>query len=152
MGSLGVDGGGFPSGGLRGIEAGLRCIKVRQSGSDDFDSDILTFIQEVWYYDTNPSNIDTDGDGLNDYDELFVHYTNPRMSDTDGDGVTDYDEIFVYQTDPNNPVESPDSPLFSPLSLGIMIGLTAAVSIVTVLFLRKRKQLQKWSKAPKKLK
>jgi len=43
---------------------------------------------------------DTDNDGLKDCEELWFYYTNPQDMDTDSGGVSDYDEV-VNGTQPN---------------------------------------------------
>ncbi len=49
--------------------------------------------------DINDSS-DSDGDLLSDMDEVRIYGTNPGLADTDGDGLTDNDEINVHNTDP----------------------------------------------------
>lgn len=76
---------------------------------EDFDEDGLTNIEE-YELSTNPFVADTDRDGLSDYDEVYNYNTDPTNPDTDGDKVTDGDEI-ILGLDPNNPETNgyPDS-------------------------------------------
>ena len=82
---------------------GLVCVKIRQTVSDDLDSDGLTFWDEVYEYNTDPDNPDTDSDGLSDGEEVLTWGTNPLNRDTDGDVLLDGDEVHTYGTDPTNP-------------------------------------------------
>lgn len=68
---------------------------------EDFDGDGLTNIEE-YERSTNPFVADTDCDGLSDCDEVYIYNTDPTNPDTDGDKVTDGDEI-ILGLDPNDP-------------------------------------------------
>ena len=68
---------------------------------EDFDEDGLTNIEE-YNLSTNPFVKDSDYDGLSDYDEVYKYNTDPTNHDTDEDKVTDGDEI-ILGLDPNNP-------------------------------------------------
>jgi hypothetical protein len=47
---------------------------------------------------------DSDGDGLSDGEEIYQYNTTPTNLDTDGDFLTDYEEVRLFQTevDPEN--------------------------------------------------
>ncbi len=60
--------------------------------TEDADSDGISNLAEV-QGGTNPCCMDTDEDGLNDYEELYTYQTIPTNKDTDGDGVEDGWEI-----------------------------------------------------------
>lgn len=59
--------------------SGLICLKIFQSGSDDADGDGLTYIHELWTFNSNPNEKDTDWDGFIDgldlYPTLFMFPT-----------------------------------------------------------------------------
>jgi len=92
--------------------------------NDDFDSDTISNIDEVSYYNSDPLDSDTDNDGMPDgyevtyyfdlnFDEAGYDYdgdgltnlgeynsgTEPYYSDTDGDGMKDGFEV-TYQLNP----------------------------------------------------
>jgi hypothetical protein len=83
---------------------------LSQSGSDDYDGDLLLNGEElVWGSDdtivmySDPSLFDTDGEGLDDGLE-GAWTTDPLESDSDGDGASDAVEVLAaLRTDPNNP-------------------------------------------------
>ena len=49
---------------------------------------------------TDWKNPDTDGDGLSDWDEVYRYQTDPTQADTDGNGLSDYEEALVFGQDP----------------------------------------------------
>lgn len=85
---------------------------------EDFDEDGLTNIEE-YERSTNPFVADTDRDGLSDYDEVYNYNTDPTNPDTDGDKVTDGDEV-ILGLDPNNPETNgyPDSEYTTAQTVG----------------------------------
>jgi len=74
--------------------------------SRDTDGDLLTDVEELDTYKSNPVSVDSDGDSrgpkgdqlpnpaLFDGIELLRSLTSPTLADTDGDGLTDYQEIL----------------------------------------------------------
>ncbi|MBK1835076.1 LamG domain-containing protein [Roseibacillus ishigakijimensis] len=63
-----------------------------QGDDGDPDGDLLTNVEEVLDYFTNPLVADTDGDGLDDLTEVEGD-TDPLLADTDGDTLNDFDEV-----------------------------------------------------------
>ncbi len=68
---------------------------------DDFDSDLLTNIEE-FLADTLANDNDTDNDLVSDYNELKVYFTDPKDVDSDNDGVSDGEEINIAGSNPNS--------------------------------------------------
>ncbi|MFO7991594.1 MAG: right-handed parallel beta-helix repeat-containing protein [Thermoplasmata archaeon] len=81
----------------------------------DTDLDGLSYGEEIYTYNTDPTEPDTDGDGLWDgwqdtngnewYDDGEIkgekfYLSDPSTSDTDGDRLTDTDELFIYNSNP----------------------------------------------------
>lgn len=81
-----------------GDEAGDVC--------DDSDLDGLTDADEMYFYGTDKTTLDTDGDLLSDGDEVLVYGTSPLMADTDSDGYSDSAELAAG-TDPLDPYDYP---------------------------------------------
>ncbi|MCF2138030.1 MAG: right-handed parallel beta-helix repeat-containing protein [Candidatus Thorarchaeota archaeon] len=77
-----------------------------------------------------PTVSDIDGDGLIDIDELQKYGTDPYNPDTDGDGVYDGDEVRMWR-DPLDPNDQ------GPW--GLIIIIAAAVAIVSLCILKKRR-------------
>lgn len=68
--------------------------------NDDFDSDSISNINEVSYYNSDPLDADTDNDGFDDGYESWWG-TDPNNPDSDNDGLSDGDEYWIYGTYPN---------------------------------------------------
>ena len=65
--------------------------------SIDTDNDMISDIEELFIFNTNPNDPDTDGDGLDDKEEIELG-TDPDNTDTDNDGLVDRMEVVLEQT------------------------------------------------------
>jgi hypothetical protein len=59
----------------------------------DKDNDGISYDQEI-EYGTSDRQTDSDGDSLSDYEEIFFWFSDPTDIDTDGDGYADAREIL----------------------------------------------------------
>jgi hypothetical protein len=86
---------------------------------------------------------DDDDDGLSDSQESLFG-TNPLIADTDGDGFDDGVEVAAG-TDPNDPDDFPSGgvpvPMTGLLGQWMLVGLSAAVGMVTALRRRRHDPL-----------
>ncbi|MHA1999430.1 MAG: hypothetical protein ACTSU9_15025 [Promethearchaeota archaeon] len=78
--------------------------KITHGWTDDVDGDCISFLDEVYTFNTNPESSDTDGDLMSDGDEV-LYSLNPNKDDAfldlDGDGINNYNELLI-NTNPNN--------------------------------------------------
>lgn len=103
----------------------------------DFDEDSLTEYQEVMIYLTDPFNSDSDSDGLDDGEEVSTYETDPNNNDSDGDGYLDGEEVAAG----TDPLDNSSYPSNSNIWLivGLAGGFGAAITIATLILVRKRK-------------
>jgi len=77
-------------------------LQLDPIGSQDFDADGLSNIEERGSYGTDPTKADTDLDSLDDKQELTIYASDPLKSDTDADGIDDGAEVNLWNTDPTS--------------------------------------------------
>lgn len=66
------------------------CLEIVGPGDKDFDG---LDSDEEEYRGTSDTDTDSDDDGLGDYEEIWEYETDPSNPDTDGDGYSDGDEV-----------------------------------------------------------
>jgi len=81
--------------------------QIEDNRSVDSDGDGLSDKYEE-AHDLNASNPDTDGDGLKDGEEVYRYNTDPTDADSDNDMLDDRQELFEYGTNPNSPDSDED--------------------------------------------
>jgi len=104
----------------------------------DYDFDGLFNLFE-YYLMTIPIVQDSDDDGLLDGAEVFTYSTDPLNPDSDSDGTLDGAEIAIN----TNPLDSRDSDnkiILNYIAIGILIPLGISGAIVSIKYVKKRKE------------
>ncbi|TFG09466.1 hypothetical protein EU534_02110 [Candidatus Heimdallarchaeota archaeon] len=76
--------------------------------------------------------IDVDKDLLTEIEEVLIYHTNPFQADSDGDGFDDYTEI-LEGTDPLNPKDYPGKGVVLAVVLGSVFGVALIAAALYIL-------------------